>query len=453
MAQVGHDLLEAKMEESLRLLERARRVAPGGIQGDGRWTEPFPIFMARADGARVWDVDGNEYIDYWASAGPSVLGHNDGRVRRAVIETLESEGVLFTTPHRKEVELAEKFSEIVPCADKTSFCGGGASDAMYNAVRVARAYTGKTKLLKFEGGYHGWHDDVAVSVRPTVERAGPADSPHAVPVSAGSLAAVTGQVVVAPLNDQHALERILDREQGELAAVIIEPVCHSLGCVEVDHDLLRFLRSRCSDLGIVLIFDEVITGFRHDIGGAQALCGITPDLGVFGKAMANGYTISALAGTNAIMSEFMPEGSVFLSGTYMGNLIGVTASLATIDILQEGSVHKRLWALGERVSTAVNETIEDLGLDAKCHSFGGFWSLYFKADVKNYRDVVRAADRGLDEEFRRFLLDRGIYLQGGHANSARPSRAFISAAHTDEDIDVTIEAVTDFLANNRERLQ
>ena len=255
----------------------------------------------------------------------------------------------------------------------TAICGGGGSDALHHAVRVARAYTDRKKILKFEGGYHGWHDHLAVSVRPFPDEAGPIDAPKPVPISAGALEEAVAQVVVAPFNDEDALAKIIKREKGNIAAALIEPVCHSAGCLIVRPDFISFLRDLCAEEGIVLIFDEVLTGFRHHIGGVQEIYGITPDLGAFGKAMANGFTISALAGKKDLMSLFTPTGPVYLSGTYMGNPIGVAASLKTIDLLRDGRIHKKLWAFGEKISITLQETINELELNACCYSFGSIW--------------------------------------------------------------------------------
>lgn len=437
---------------SEKLLAEARNYSPGGTQGDGRWYEPYPLFISRASGSRIWDVDGNEYIDYWASAGPALLGHNDPGVREAVIETLNNEGVLFTAPHPKEVKLAKLFSELIPCAEKTAFCGGGGSDAMYNAVRVARAYTGRTKILKFEGGYHGWHDYYTASVNPTRAVAGPADAPHTVPVSKGSLKEASDQIVVAPFNDEAALARIVDAHKDGLAAIIIEPVCHSAGCLIVREDFLRYVRELADEHGIVLIFDEIITGFRHGLGGVQAIYGVIPDLGVFGKGMANGFPISAVVGRREIMSLFGPEGPVFLSGTFMGHLLGVTAALKTIETLQNNSIHERLWLLGKRVGDGINDVIDNLGLDARCYSFGSAWCLYFTRTVNNFRDIIdftsHPGGHPKDKAFRRTMLNNGVFIM-----PVKTNRAYISAAHSDSDIDKTMDLVTKFLTEHQSELR
>ena len=456
VAAMRHELtvdLVVETSESQRLLEVAREFSPGGVQGAGRWYSPFPLFIKRAQGARVWDVDDNSYLDYHAAYGPTVLGHNDPRVAKAVVDTLDQEGVLFGTPHPKEVALTRLFAELIPCAEQTIICGGGGSDAIYNAVRVARAFTGRTKVLKFEGTYHGWHDDLAASVRPGAGTAGPAAAPWTVPVSPrGSLSSTIEQIVVAPLNDRAAVEEIVAREHVDLAAIVVEPVCHSAGCIVLDDGFLALLRQMCDAYGIVLIFDEIITGFRHHVGGAQTLFKVTPDLAAFGKAMTNGFSASALSGKRGIMSLFAPQGPVFLSGTFMGHLLGVSAALATIDILRDPAIHAKLFRQGNEISTRVNAAIERLGLDACCNNFGSVWCLYFTRTVRSYRDIAHLTSsekaNPKDQAYRRTLLNNGVYIQPNYIN-----KAFVSAAHTDEDIDKTIELTIKFLSDYQAHLR
>ncbi|MBK5281610.1 MAG: aspartate aminotransferase family protein [Nitrospiraceae bacterium] len=440
--------LAVKTDGSREWLERARKSSPGGVQGDGRWYEPYPLFINRAQGAHIWDVDGNKFLDYWGSAGPAILGHNDPTVRAEVIRTLHEEGVLFTAPHPKEVELAELLCALIPCADKVSLCGGGGSDAVYNAVRVARAFTGRKKLLKFEGGYHGWHDYLAASIKPSPEDAGSSGAPNTVPVSAGSLPEAIEQIVVAPYNDGEAFVEIIRRERDQLAAVFIEPVSHSAGCLLIEPDFLKLVRETCTREGIVLIFDEIITGFRHDLGGAQRLLGVTPDLAVFGKAMANGFPISAVAGRRDIMSMFSPEGPVFISGTYNGHLLGVTAALATISLLRDGTIHERLFSQGAWMASRVSEVIDHLELDASFAQFGSALCLYFTRRVRSFRDIMPlVSQKGgspRDIALRRWLLNDDIFIL-----PIKTNKGYISAAHTDSDIEKTTESMTRFLTKYR----
>lgn len=442
--------LTIKTENTLRMFEEARKYSPAGVIGDGRWYEPYPLFIKKTLGSRIWDVDDNEFIDYHGSFGPAVLGYNDPQVRQAVFEVMEEEGVLSATPHPKELELTKLLSEIIPCGEMSILCGGGGSDPMYNAVRVARAYTGKTKVLKFEGGYHGWHDYLIVSIRPNLEDAGPADNPTPVAKYPGMLQSTAEQVVVAPFNDNEAVERIVEREKDELAAIVVEPG-YSGGCPVMRLDFLQLLRDLCDKHGIVLIFDEVVTGFRTHLGGAGAMLGVTPDLGVFGKAMANGFPIAALTGKRDIISLFQPEGPVFFQGTYNGQVIGVAAALKTIELLRDGEIHKKLWRMGDKITDELNAMADELEIDARCYNFGSIWGMYFtRQPLDNYRDIANMTllnkDNPKGYAMKNHLMNNGVFV-------TRSPRGFISGAHSDEEIDRTIDIISDFCRTHQEELR
>ena len=442
--------LNIKTENTLKMFEEARKYSPAGVIGDGRWYEPYPLFIKKTLGSRIWDVDDNEFIDYHGSFGPAVLGYNDPQVRQAVIEVMEDEGVLSATPHPKELELTRLLAEIIPCGEMSILCGGGGSDPIYNAVRVARAYTGRTKILKFEGGYHGWHDYLIVSVRPSLEDAGPADNPTSVATSPGMLQSTADQVVVAPFNDNEAVERIVEREKDNLAAIVVEPG-YSGGCPVMRVDFLQLLRDLCDKHGIVLLFDEVVTGFRTHLGGAQALLGVTPDLGVFGKAMANGFPVAALTGKREIMSLFQPEGPVFFQGTYNGQVIGVAAALKTIELLRDGEIHKKLWRLGDKITDELNAVSDELEIDARCYNFGSIWGMYFtRKPLENYRDIANMTllnrDNPKGYAMKNHLMNNGVFV-------TRSPRGFISGSHSDEEIDRTIDIISDFCRTHQEDLR
>jgi glutamate-1-semialdehyde 2,1-aminomutase len=431
--------------------EYARQFAPNGVLGGGRYWRPYPLCIRKAAGSRLWDIDGNEYIDYHGSYGPSVLGQNDEEVREAVIEVMEDRGILFALPHELEIELCKKIQELIPSAEKVILTCAG-TEATYHAVRVARAYTGRERLLKFEGAYHGWHDSVNQSLKPLLDDAGPAGSPLTLPTSAGSPPGVTALTGVLPWNDVEALERRLEQDGHETACLILEPVVHACGVLKPAPGFLERCRELCSRHGVLLIFDEIITGFRHDLGGCQTLVGVTPDLTTFGKAVANGFPISGLAGRADVMSLIEPEGPVSYSGTFNGSLLPVAAALKTVEIMARDRIHARLFELGATLASAVNEQIETLGLPAQCQHFGSIWCVYFTdRELRNYRDIAAFAvtkDTGIDAEFQSHLLDRGIYLQPFYTN-----RAFISAAHSDADIEETVEVVADFLRNKASRIR
>lgn len=433
------------------LLHReAWKYAPAGVQGDGRYYKPFPLYIRRAKGARLWDLDGNEYIDYHASYGPAILGYSDHRVNDAVKEVMDSEGVLFALPHPREVELAKVVAEVVPSGEKTIFTNSG-TEAVYHAVRVARAFTGRDLIIKLEGAYHGWFNDVAVSIKPKIEEAGPADAPHTVPGSAGIPKEYLEKVIVLPYNDLDAVEKVVAERGHEIAAVLVEPVMHSCGCMRPVDGYLEGLREITSANGILYIFDEVMTGFRHHQGGCQAIFGVTPDLTAFGKALSNGYAISGVTGKNEFMSRIAPEGDVFFSGTFNGHLLNVTAALKTQEILRDASIYERLWQLGRMVEEGINAAIERLGVKARCEAFGSVWALYFgNRQIRDYRDLIEVAYSKDDPVMRAYLsslLNNGIYIQPFYV-----VRSFISAAHTDEDIQKTIDVTVRFLEENKTAL-
>lgn len=444
--------LRVTVEKSRLLHEEARQYSPAGVQGMGRFYRPFPLYFHKTLGARLWDVDGNEYLDYHGGLGPAALGYNEPRIRQAVIDVMASEGILFGQPHPREVELCKAFSKLIPYAEKTTLHGGGGSDPLVNAVRLARAYTGRAKIVKFEGCYHGWHDELAISIRPGADVAGPADAPTPVAVSAGALRDHALQTLVAVLNDEQSVERLVKRHGKDIAAIFIEPVVHSSGCLLLKPGFLQFLRQVCDAYGILLVFDEIITGFRHALEGAGAQQGVHPDLAAFGKAMSNGFPIAALTGRRDVMSLMGPEGSVYYSGTFNGHLLSVAASQKTIEIMQTEPVHEKLFRLGRMMADGINEAIRKTGVKAVCANYGSIWCLYLTVDrVENYRDIIQFAstkDSRVDRAYQTHLLNHGIFLQPNYTN-----RAFISYAHTEDDVQKTIDVTAAFLREHASALR
>jgi glutamate-1-semialdehyde 2,1-aminomutase len=443
---------EVPTEKSRSLYEEARRYSPAGVQGAGRYYKPFPISMKKAFGARIWDVDDNEYIDFHASYGPASLGYNEPKIRRAVIDAMETEGVLFAQPHPREVVLCKTFTEIIPYAKKTTLHGGGGSDALYNAVRLARTFTGRKKILKFEGGYHGWHDELAISVRPSMEQVGSSNEMKAIAVSAGALPEHAEKTIIAPFNDEEIAERLIKEHGRELAAVFIEPVAHSCGCLVLKPGFLKLVRDLCDAAGCLLVFDEIISGFRHGLEGVGAREGVHPDLAAFGKAIANGFVIAALTGRDDVMSLMAPEGPSFFSGTFNGHLLSVVACQKTIEIMRAEPVHEKLFRLGKMMSDGINDAIRRTGIKAICYNYGSIWCVYFTVDkVESYRDIIHFAatkDSRIDRAYHVHLLNNGIYMQPNYTN-----RAFISYAHTEDDVQKTIDVSAKFFAEHASALK
>lgn len=447
------DLRSPNLSRSAELYEIARAISPGGVHNGGRWDTPHPMYFTRAAGARLWDVDGNEYIDLHAGHGPAILGYNDPEVLEAVISALRDHGPHFGLGYPGEIELSRQMVELVPCAEMVGLCGGGGSDPCYHAIRLSRTFTGRKKIIRFEGSTHGWAEPLSISDGPSPDEAGPYEEPNRV-APPGALPEVIANTIVLPHNDPAVLERRLEREGHEVAAIIIEPVVQNLGCVPLLDGLPQLLRQLCDHYGIVLIYDEIQTGFRHDLGGMQKLHGVVPDLATFGKAMANGFILSAITGKRELMSLFQPTGQVRLSGTFNGHVLGVDASLKTVEILRrgEGAVHRKLFRLGQMATDQLNEAIARLHVKARVQGFGSVFALYFTDQpVRNYRDLMplRFGKLGaLRERYRKYALAHGIYM------SRHPGgRCFLSAAHTEDDVAKIVDVTVRFLTEHRDELR
>ncbi len=415
------------------IVQTAGRYIPGGVSSANRRVEPNLAFV-RAEGAYLFDADGRHYIDYHAAFGPLILGHCNPEVNRRVAETLERIDLVGVGPGELEVELARKIVEHVPSAEMVLFCNSG-SEATYSAIRLARAATCRRRIVKFQGCYHGWHDAVAMNVISPPDRIGRKD-----PLSAGMTPEVVEDTIVLPFNDAEELARAFDASGEEIAAVIVEPVPHNIGCVLPDPEFLRALRGLTREHGALLIFDEVITGFRHGLGGYQRVCGVAPDLTTLGKAIANGYPLAALCGRADLMERCGPDGDVFFSGTFNAHPAGVVASLATIEVLERPGSYERLFGLGDRARSGLEEVHARLGIEAVVSGFGSVFVTYFMSGpVRSYTDLLRN-DAERDLRYRRGMIERGVYVL-----PVSLKRNHVSLAHSEEDVDRTLDAAEDTL--------
>jgi glutamate-1-semialdehyde 2,1-aminomutase len=432
------------------LFTRAKKVSPGGVHGAARYYAPHPRFFTRAEGKYMWDVEGRQFLDLHNAWGTAALGYNHPAVRAMVIEVLENEGVLLGAPSRREVELSEKLSSLIPCAEMVALFGGGGSDALYVGFRLARAVTGRARLLKFEGEYHGWHDTLGVSVHPRPELAGPSERPLPVPISAGAAEGATS-AVIGVLNDEALLERLFEEHGHELACAVTAPVNHSTGCIPLEASFLQRLRNLCDEYGVVLMFDEILTGFRHSIHGAQDLVGVIPDLAAFGKALANSYPISALVGKRELMTHLSPSGQAFYSGTFCAQIFSVAAAQATLNIYETDDVQKRTFELTRLIADAINRAAEEDEIVAVCQSWGAAYCPYFGlTQVRNYRDVAAFMfdeTFQLNSEFQRHLLSAGIFM-----HPYRVNRSFVSAALEQADAERVADVTVDFMKKHREKI-
>jgi glutamate-1-semialdehyde 2,1-aminomutase len=387
------------------------------------------LVVVATKGSTFSDSEGRVYTDYHAAFGPPLLGHNDPDVDRVAASTARSVDLMGIGITPIEIELAEKLCELVPSSEKALLTSTG-SEATFHALRLSRAATGRNYVIKFQGCYHGWHDSVAMNVISAPERVGKKD-----PLSQGILPEVVEHTIVCPFNDAQAVELALS--DYDVAAVIVEPIPHNIGCVLPKPGFLEKLRELCSRHGTVLVFDEVITGFRHALGGYQSICKITPDLTCLGKAMANGYPISALVGKSSLMELFSttPGRPAFFAGTFNGHPAMVAAALATIRKLEEEPVHEHVFRLGERARTELSKLYRRLEIPAVVAGFGSVFLTYFlEPPVECYDDLLRN-DKELFCGYRLELLGHGIFEL-----PLNLKRNHFSYAHRDEDVDALIDA-------------
>ena len=405
---------------SQELFEAARRVMPGGVNSPVRacgHVGRVPRFIARAKGAHVWDVDGNEYVDYIGSWGPAILGHAHEEVVAAVKAAAE-DGLTYGAPTAREVEMAELVRELVPSMEVSRMVSSG-TEAVMSAVRVARGFTGRDDIVKFDGCYHGHSDGMLV-------RAGSGALTGAEPDSAGVPADFAKHTLVAPYNDAEAVEALFASHQDTIAAVIVEPVAANAGVILPKPGFLQALRDITARYGALLIFDEVITGFRLALGGAQAFYGVRPDLTTFGKIVGGGMPAAVYGGREDVMRSVAPDGKVYQAGTLSGNPLATAAGLATLRALKrDPAIYGRLEQKTRRLAEAVRAAA---GERADVAQVGSLMSVFFRGDAET---VFKA--------WYSHFLDRGIYVA-----PSRFEAMFVSDAHTEDDIERTVAAAGEF---------
>ena len=419
---------------SQALWERSKRSLAGGVSSNVRAGSGTPIYFERASAARLYDVDGNTYLDYVLGQGPMILGHSPPPVLHAVQQAM-AKGQLYAGQHELEILLSEKLQQLIPCAELVRYSNSG-SEVVQAAIRVARAYTRREKIVKFEGHYHGWFDNVLVSVHPPLNAAGSRENPQSVPASAGQATSVLDEVLVLPWNDLEALGSLITQRGEEIAAVIMEPVMGNTSCILPQRGYLEGVRELCSQHGIVLIFDEIITGFRLGLDGAQGYLRITPDLATFGKAMANGFPVGCLAGRESLMALVASQ-QVNHSGTFNSNVMAMAAGCATLAELERnnGELYERLFTLGTQLMNGLAALARKLGLSILIQGVGPMFHLGFtqQSAILDYRSFLQC-DQNLYRQFADLLLEEGVRVL---------SRGmwYLSAAHTLEDIEFTLRAV------------
>lgn len=412
---------------SRHLFEKAKRIIPGGVNSPVRAcrsVDADPVFIREAHGAKIIDADGNTYIDYVGSWGPMILGHSHPAVIEAIHRVLKR-GISFGAPADLEIELAEMIISAVPSVEKVRMVNSGTEAAM-SAVRLARGFTGRDTIIKFDGCYHGHADTLLVAAGSGVATLG-------IPGSPGVPESVIAHTLSLPYNHADIFASVMEKSGKEVAAVIVEPVAGNMGLVPPDPGFLETLRSLTEQYGAVLIFDEVMTGFRLAYGGAQALYGIRPDLSCFGKIVGGGLPVGAYGGRNDIMSCTAPEGPVYQAGTLSGNPLAMAAGIATLQQIGKPGFYDRLEAISADLADGLARIIARTGAGAVINRVGSMMSLFFTPDAVRSFDEAKASDLDLFGRYYRAMRNRGIYLPPSQFEAL-----FVSAAHTRPDIDETL---------------
>ncbi len=420
---------------SQSLFEHAQKLIPGGVNSPVRAWKAVggdPLFVQRARGSQIWDADGNAFIDYVGSWGPMILGHAHPGVLTEIQHTLR-DGTSFGAPTAREVELAQVLTQALPSVEMVRLVSSGTEAAM-TAIRLARGFSGRSKIIKFDGCYHGHGDSMLV-------RAGSGAATLGIPDSAGVPAALARETLVADYNDIGSVERLIAAHPNEVAAVIIEPVVGNMGTIAPAGSFLADVRALTRAAGALLIFDEVITGFRLAYGGAQGRFGIDPDLTVLGKIVGGGLPLAAFGGRRAIMEQLAPLGPVYQAGTLSGNPLAVSAGLATLEHLRKAGTYEELEGIGARLERGLREALAATKTTGCVNRVGSMWTIFFGSEAVYDAATSRACDTAKFGRWFRGMLEQGVYLPPSQFEAA-----FVSLAHSEDDIDNTIAAARKVMA-------
>lgn len=416
--------------KSAQLFSAAKNLIPGGVNSPARaWGSVGgePLFFKKAAGSRIWDVDDNELIDYVCSWGPMILGHAHPAVIDAAISAAKS-GTSFGAPTELEVEMAQRVVDAVPSIDVVRFVSSG-TEATMSALRLARAKTGRNKILKFNGGYHGHEDALLVE-------AGSGLANQGIASSAGVHPGYAASTLVADYNNVDSVRALLEANAGEVAAIIVEPIGGNMGVVLPEPGFLEGLRELATEHGALLIFDEVISGFRVALGGAQTVYGVTPDITCLGKIVGGGFPVGAYGASEEIMSEVAPLGPMYQAGTLSGNPVAMAAGIATLDELSKPGVYEGLQASTDKLADGLLSVFSAAGVPASLNRACGLLTVFFTSNNVVDMDGASATDRESFGKFFHGMVDNGVYLPPSQFEAW-----FVSTAHSDADIDTTLEAV------------
>jgi glutamate-1-semialdehyde 2,1-aminomutase len=424
------------MSRVVEQYQQASHYLAGGVSASTRLNRAIghPMYFDRAEGCRVWDLDGREYIDLCTSHGATLLGHGDPDVRRAVEQVL-ARGAACSYENELHSELARLLCETIPCCERVRFTGSG-TEATMHCLRLARAFTGRSKILKLEGNFHGYHDQVMFAIGTPADRLGPETAPTVHPGSTGIAAGLEHNLVIVPYNRADLLEAAFERHAGELAAVICEPIYYNAGCIIPTPEFLTALRRLTHDSGVLLIFDEVLSAFRMAPGGAQEYLRVTPDLCTLGKAVGGGFPLSVFGGRADIMERLMPTGDCQHSGTYNGHVVAVAAGLAALNAYRQPGFYDQIHDIAERLYSGLQATLDRHSVTARVQGLGARFGIYFGITEKvcNYRDAVKH-QREQMLRFIRSAIDNGVYF---HDYGGAACHHGFCAAMTIADVDETL---------------
>ena len=434
------------LDKSRAMFERITKSIAGGESSYARLKKGLELCFDRGQGSRFWDVDGHEYIDYSLGYGPLIFGHNPPEVTAAVVEAITTRGSVATFPYDLDYEVGEQLVQMVPGVDLVRFANSG-TEATMAAARLARAYTGRNKIVQMEGGYHGFSDTHYWSSHPDVYSDNPAPySPEPRPGSRGIPPSYGEALLIAQYNDRENMEMLFDRYGDDIAAVLVEPIQANSGLIPPEPGYLEFLRDITRQYGALLIFDEVITGFRVAPGGAQELYGVTPDITTMAKALGGGYPIAAFGGSEEVM-DLEARNEVMHGGTYTANLVALAAANVVLRTMRERreELWGRLNAFGERICQGIGDACREAGLRNIVQGVGPIWHIFFAKPgapdldrIRNYRDALAYSSVEIFDRFHEQMLRRGVYFHPYHLE-----RWFLSTAHDERDVQETLEAAAE----------
>ena len=430
---------ESRLVKTTELFEKCKTVVAGGESSYARLSSTRPIVMSHGKGTRFWDVDGNEYLDWCLGYGPMIFGHCPERINAAVVKQIAEKGSMYTFPHELDYEVGRKICQAVPSVELVRFCNSG-TEATMAAMRLARAYTGKDKVLKFEGGYHGWSDANALAYHPPLDNCGPERAPWPVRFHAGIPRVQEECLVIATYNDFEGVERLVRENAGELAAILAEPIMANSGVIPPLPGWNQHLRKLCDEYGLLLIFDEVITGFRMALGGCQELYGVNADITTWGKAIGGGFPCAAAFGGTKEVMDVETRNETFHGGTYSANPPVLAAMNAALDIfINEGdTVYPHIKSIADALCAGLREVFAEAGVDAQVQQVNGMWQVFFcHRPVERFRQG-RRNDGEFYHHFQMEMQARGVYF-----HNYQMERWFASTVHTMDDVKITLETAKD----------